>query len=378
MKSMFVAILLLVAIHRLGPEQNAKTNPNSLTPKEVTDGWLLLFDGETTFGWQVEGEARVKDGVLVLGGDKETTVRANAGFDTFTARLSFRCELPPGASEPPRLSWREGDRGVTFPLSKGPGTGWGQGTLRVRADDEECELRPEMGGTASLKRDLPHRTEAGPSHLTFHVPAGGRLELRGIVLRPTELQTVFNGKDLSGWEEVKTAKTRSKFTVTPEGWLNIKDGPGDLQTRGQWADFVLQLECISNGDHLNSGVFFRCLPGKFWSGYEAQIRNQWQGDDRAKPVDYGTGGIYNRQPARKVVSSDRAWFTMTVAAEGKQLAVWIDGYQTADFSDTRTPDPSARKGSKTGRGPISLQGHDPTTDLSFRNLRIAELPAPSR
>ena len=28
---------------------------------------------------------------------------------------------------------------------------------------------------------------------------------------------------------------------------------------------------------------------------------------------------------------------------------------------------------KVDRGPVSLQGHDPTTDLSFRNIRITEL-----
>jgi hypothetical protein len=131
---------------------------------------------------------------------------------------------------------------------------------------------------------------------------------------------------------------------------------------------------FSNGKHLNSGVFFRCLPGKKWSGYEAQIRNQWEGDDRTKPVDFGTGGIYRRQPARKVVSSDKEWFTMTIAANGKHLAVWVNGYQTADFTDTRKPNVSAREGSKVDKGPISLQGHDATTDLSFRNIRIAALP----
>jgi len=26
-------------------------------------------------------------------------------------------------------------------------------------------------------------------------------------------------------------------------------------------------------------------------------------------VDFGTGGVYNRQPARRVVSSDREWMT---------------------------------------------------------------------
>jgi hypothetical protein len=134
------------------------------------------------------------------------------------------------------------------------------------------------------------------------------------------------------------------------------------------------LECISHGKHLNSGVFFRCLPGQFWSGYEAQIRNQWEGNDRSKPVDYGTGGIYNRQPARKVVSSDKEWFTMTVVAHGNHLAVWVNGYQTADFTDNRKANPSARKGSKVDKGPISLQGHDKTTNLSFRNIRIADLP----
>ena len=82
--------------------------------------------------------------------------------------------------------------------------------------------------------------------------------------------------------------------MTVPGWLpqsspdkeNVKDGNGDLQTEETFGDFVLQLEIISNGTHLNSGVFFRALPGQFWSGYESQIRNQWEGDDRTRPVDF--------------------------------------------------------------------------------------------
>jgi hypothetical protein len=221
------------------------------------------------------------------------------------------------------------------------------------------------------KLPKPH----GTSRLRFSPDHNkvGKLFLRNVKLKPLGLAPIFNGKDLSGWKEIKGEKNKSKFTVTDKGELNIKDGPGDIQTEGQWADFVLQLECFSNGKHLNSGVFFRTLPGQFWSGYEAQIRNQWQGDDRTKPVDYGTGGIYNRQPARKVVSSDKEWFTMTIVANGKHLAVWVNGYQTADFTDMRKPDKSARNGSKVDKGPVSLQGHDKTTDLNFRNIRIAGL-----
>ena len=166
---------------------------------------------------------------------------------------------------------------------------------------------------------------------------------------------------------------KSRFTVTPEGWLNVKDGPGDLQTEGQWADFVFQGECISNGPHLNSGVFFRCLPGEYQQGYEMQIRNQWQGDDRTKPVDFGTGAIYRRQPARKVVSSDHEWFAMTLIAHGNHFATWVNGYQVTDWTDTRSEKANAREGCKLGPGPLSLQGHDPTTDLSFRNIRIQSL-----
>jgi hypothetical protein len=35
---------------------------------------------------------------------------------------------------------------------------------------------------------------------------------------------------------------------------------------------------------------------------------------------------------------------------------------------------SPRLGCRLKPGIISLQGHDPTTDLSFRNLRIVEYP----
>jgi hypothetical protein len=74
------------------------------------------------------------------------------------------------------------------------------------------------------------------------------------------------------------------------------------------------------------------------------------------------------------VSSDREWFTMTIAAHGPHLATWVNGVQVTDFTDARPPHENARQGYRSKAGVLSLQGHDPTTDLSFRNLRIAELP----
>jgi hypothetical protein len=226
------------------------------------------------------------------------------------------------------------------------------------------------------------------------VDPDGQLLLRNLKLRPHGLTSIYNGKDLTGWKEHPGRK--SKFSVTKEGWLNVKDGPGDLQTEGQWANFVLQLECISNGQHLNSGLFFRCRPNEYQQGYEAQIRNQFTneptqsyvveeydpktGELKAKhkvlspAVDYGTGAIYRRQPARRGVAKDGDWFTLTVAAHGRHLATWVNGIQVADWTDTRKLADNARNGCRLEKGPLSIQGHDPTTDLSFRHLRIIELP----
>jgi hypothetical protein len=188
--------------------------------------------------------------------------------------------------------------------------------------------------------------------------------------------------------------------VTKEGWLNVKDGPGDLQTQGRYDDFVLRLECISNGKHLNSGVFFRCIPGQYQNGYEAQIQNDFgvtppreykvqEYDPKTHKLtgtrtvkssarDYGTGAIYRRVPARLGVAKDKEWFTLTVVARGRHFATWVNGIQMVDWTDNRPAADNPRKGYRDAGGAISIQGHDPTTDLSFRNIRIEEMPRARR
>jgi hypothetical protein len=228
------------------------------------------------------------------------------------------------------------------------------------------------------------------------LPEGTSLVVHSVKLKPLGLKSVFNGKDLTGWHEFVGKGKKSKFSVNDKGELNVKNGPGDLQTDGQWGDFVLQLECLSNGKQLNSGVFFRCQPNKYQQGYEAQIHNGWLDKPKqyvveeydpkthqltgknkvaSRAKDYGTGAIYRRIPARKEVAKDFEWFTMTVVAQGNHFATWVNGIQQVDWTDNRPPSDNAREGFRRAAGPISLQGHDPTTDLSFRNLRIAELPA---
>jgi hypothetical protein len=277
------------------------------------------------------------------------------------------------------------------------GNNWIQAQAEVRdgrVRNSTFRVRSAIGPSfASATAPPDGRTPGGAGHLAL---SGNGVVFRDIKLKPVNLKPLFNGKDLTGWKVFQGKGKKSEFTVTKEGWLHIKNGPGDLQTEGQWSDFVLQVECISNGKHLNSGVFFRCRPGEYQQGYEAQIQNGYtdkpktitveEYDPRTHKlvakkkvqtmaVDWGTGAIYRRVPARRQASKDGEWFTLTVAAQGRHLATWVNGVQEVDWTDNRPEKDNARNGCRLAAGPISLQGHDPTTDLSFRKIRIEGLAA---
>ncbi len=370
--------------------QEAK--PNSLTAEEIAAGWLLLFDGDSLFGWAPRGDARweAADGTIRsrpgTGGGMLSTTTEFADYQLHVefwidgqanSGVFLRC---PTSGEIAATNayevnifdahpkWPTGSlSGIARAAKPAQTVGrWNTFEITARGDYFIVELN------GSLALEANNTRFARGTIALQQLDGKGDVRFRNLKLRPLGLKSVFNGKDLTGWTVV--AGHKSVFSVTPEGWLNVTNGNGDLQSEGEYGDFVFQLDILSNGTHLNSGVFFRALKGQFWSGYESQIRNQWEGDDRAKPVDYGTGGIYNRQPARRVVSSDREWFTMTITAAGPHLATWVNGLQVTDFTDTRPPNENARQGYRAKPGVVSLQGHDPTTDLSFRNLQIVELP----
>jgi hypothetical protein len=391
MKRLLLFSLILAL--SFGSALAAENKLNSLAPQEIAEGWILLFDGQTDFGWAPRGQSKwaVQEGALSYqpgtgGGYLSTTsefanYQLHAEFwidDQANSGVFLRCPTAGDITSlnayevniyDPHDKWPTGSiNEVAKATTPQKTTGrWNSYDITAEGDHLLIKLNDQ---TAVDVHDSKH---ARGTIALQNLKGEGAVRFRNLKLRPLELKSIFNGKDLTAWSVIPGHK--SVFSVTPEGWLNVKNGNGDLQSEGEYGDFVFQLDVISNGAHLNSGVFFRAIKGQFWSGYEAQIRNQWQGEDRTKPVDYGTGAIYNRQAARRVVSSDHQWFTMTIVAAGPHLATWVDGLQVTDFTDTRAPAESARQGYRAKAGVVTLQGHDPTTDLSFRNLRIAELPA---
>jgi hypothetical protein len=373
---LLTAALLIPADGQPAEKPNEPAKPNTLTPREITDGWLLLFDGETTFGWKIDGEAKVADGSLVLGGAKDTSATLTTQFGDFELSVEHRLEGRGHLNL--EVSRAEGDVlmiEVISVINENSPKQQDWSYHKTRKDGKAVVTNTLRPDGIRLTSKSAFRSASGLVEIRAEARAGSKLTLRNLKLKPLGTKPLFNGKDLTGWKEFPGRK--SKFTVTDQGELNVKDGPGDLQTEGQWADFVLQLDCISHGKHLNSGIFFRCLPGEYQQGYEAQIHNGYKDGDRTQPIDFGTGAIYRRQPARKVVSDDHVWFTMTVIAHDNHFATWVNGYQVTDWTDLRPAHKNARQGCTRAAGPISIQGHDPTTNLSFRNIRIAAMPKPA-
>jgi hypothetical protein len=385
MSKYLVLLSCLLVISTVRAEKAAK--PISLTAKEIAAGWILLFDGETTFGWNLEGDVKVENGKLIVGGEK----RGKATFTTTFPECTLEIEYQTRGKE----------KGVVFLghssatlISAKDKAFWITGSLTTQADEASLFYKFRRNSDQILVGSSKYQKPPSAWSLAIEAPENTLLDIRSMKLKSLETIHVFNGKDLSGWKEHPGKKT--KFTVTKEGWLHLQEGPGDLQTEDQWDNFILQAECKTNGDKLNSGIFFRCRPGEYQQGYEAQIHNGFtpkpekeygieEYDPKTNKLittkkvkytaqDYGTGGIYRRVPAHREVAKDKEWFTMTVVAQGRHVATWVNGIQVVDWTDYRPEKDNARNGCRLEKGPISLQGHDPTTDLYFRNIRIAELP----
>ena len=383
-----ITFLILLAITLPAQAQDSKTKPNTLTPKEIADGWILLFDGERTFGWSVsasfgeETDRLVQASLLPTG---RSVAKTRTEFGAFELDFEYRLETG------------EGSVGVHEKLSEETSR-YALGSLPKTKKWAKVLMRNDKGKVVLERPGLPAVSYEFDKSLSiaFETRDGGDLTLRNVRLRPLNTKPLFNAKDLTGWKTFPGDKYKSIFTVTDQGDLNVKNGPGDLQTVGKYQNFVLQLECISHGEHLNSGIFFRCRDNEYQNGYEAQIRNQFTPEAtqdylievydpmtnkllekkklQSTAVDYGTGAIYRRQPARKEMAKDGEWFAMTIVAHGNHLATWVNGVQVTDWHDHRPKSDNARTGCKLDAGHISIQGHDPTTNLSFRNLRIAAWP----
>lgn len=182
--------------------------------------------------------------------------------------------------------------------------------------------------------------------------------------------SLFDGKSLAGWKANENPDT---FKVE-NGELIVK-GPrahlfyvGDVGG-GKFKNFELKLD-ISTRPKANSGVYFHTefqkdgWPAK---GYEVQVNNT-HGDPKK------TAGLYGIKDNLEAPAKDGEWFTMTIKVVGKHITTSVNGKVIVDYTEEENPPRKANPGRLIGAGTFALQGHDPGSEVHYKNIFVKPLP----
>jgi hypothetical protein len=176
-------------------------------------------------------------------------------------------------------------------------------------------------------------------------------------------QTLFNGKDLTGWKIYGTEKWYAE-----DGLLICESGPnkeyGYLGTEQKFKDFELTLEFKQEANG-NSGVFFHSsIEGTKIAGWQAEVA----------PPGSSTGGIYESYGRGWLIKpeaeKDKAlkmgeWNKMTVKVVGNVVTTFLNGTQMIKLDD-------AKIGEKDGC--IALQIHSGGgIKVKWRKIKIKQL-----
>ncbi|MGW5306322.1 ThuA domain-containing protein [Streptomyces griseoluteus] len=181
---------------------------------------------------------------------------------------------------------------------------------------------------------------------------------------------LFDGTSPEGWQQAGPGS----FALSADGTLTSSGGMGLLwYAASGFSSYSLKLDWKITGDG-NSGVFVGFPPSDDpWSavdnGYEVQI-------DATDVPEKTTGSVYGFQSA-DLAARDRAlnppgeWNTYEIRVEGERLRIWLNGVPVNDFTNT-DPARSLRDGH------IGIQNHGADDQVSFRDVRIKELPVRGR
>jgi hypothetical protein len=173
---------------------------------------------------------------------------------------------------------------------------------------------------------------------------------------------LFDGRTLAGW---RASEHPATFSVR-DGEIVVHGPRAHLFYEGpvmnhEFRDFELTADVLTKPG-ANSGIFIRTAfqPAGWPSrGYEVQVNNSHTDWRR-------TGSLYAVQDVREA-GRDGEWFTIHTIVRGRRVRVLVDGRQVVDYTE---PADSATR--LTG-GTIALQGHDPESEVHYRNVMVRPL-----
>ena len=235
MKTINTIVAAAIFIHIAVACDSAPAGDNQLTKKEMKEGWLLLFDGQTMNGWRrIYTDSfpkvgwRVSNGYLMIednqgressnGGDL-ITIKEYGNFD-----FSFDFKLTPHANS-----------GIKYFVNESignPGTGYGYGPEYQIIDDEH----PFIGtGRAPVGCKLAGLYELIEAPDSKKVNPMGEWNTGRIVSRNNHVEHWLNGELLFsyvlGSEHFKELVQKSKFK-DKQGYAEQAKGHILLQDHG--------------------------------------------------------------------------------------------------------------------------------------------------
>ena len=387
----------------------ASQEQNTLTPEEIADGWVLLFEGKTLDGWkdyngttltqpwhvvdgciQAKGDGSDASGYIVtdkeyenfeLSWDWKLSKGGNSGMLYHVVeRPQFAVPYVTGPEyqlidEPnfpdPLEEWQKlgVDYAMHLPdkskMKVNPQGEWnnskivfdnghvehwlnGQKILEFEAWTDDWHAKKNSGKWANAPEY--GLAKKGVLCLQDHgYPASFRnLKIKELPRKTGKEVNLFNGVDLTGWEPYGTEKQY-----------------GYLATRDYYDDFDLTVEFKQEADG-NSGVFIR-------SFVEEGVKvNGWQVE--VAPKGHDTGGIYESYgrgwlvqipDEKENILKEGDWNTMRIKVQGDNVQTWLNGQEMVNLNDEKIG---------AGKGRIALQIHDGGgIKVLWRNLKLTTL-----
>ena len=174
-----------------------------------------------------------------------------------------------------------------------------------------------------------------------------------------ELKSIFNGKDLTGWD---VPDNNIWFTVK-DGVLKLENGPQKkgqtLWTSDEYENFEIEFDFKMGKGTVDSGVYVRNSREQIQIGISGSLKRDMTGS----PYISGKGYPVEAKGVKELLKLDD-WNTMKICAEGKKYTVWLGG----DKIMTYESDSAIKKG-KIG---IQLHGNR-VMSIEYRNLKARSL-----
>ncbi len=174
----------------------------------------------------------------------------------------------------------------------------------------------------------------------------------------TAPESLFNGRDLTGWEPIGSAA--NSHWIVKNGVLRNEEHGANLKSTRTFDDFKVHFE-VNCPDDANSGFYLR-------GRYEVQLEYAPEGSE---PPERGMGAVYGRlAPQVKLPRKPGQWESFDITLVGRTVTILRDGVLIIDRKEIEGITGGALDAREGEPGPFYIQG-DHTGGLEFRNITVS-------